>query len=170
LILVQALAALLLAALVQVVGVQATTLFPRLLDPFLIATVWLALRTGPIGGQLSGLAAGLCHDGLTGGLFGLTSLANTVVGYFISLVSNQVVQQQGIKVLLYGLGSLVQQLVLMLVVALLVPAPELTQAGWMLGRVAVSTLAGALLVGLEISTQQRWGAWRRSRSRRLRFR
>jgi rod shape-determining protein MreD len=150
--------------------VHASAAFPLFLDPFLLATVWLALRTGPVGGQLSGLAAGLCHDGLTGGLFGLTSLANTLVGYFTSLAATHVVQQQGVRVLLYGMGSLLQQLVLLVVVGLLVPDPELPRAGWMLAKVALSTFAGALLVSMEIAARQRWGAWRRSRSRRLRFR
>lgn len=169
-ILIQAGAALLIAAVAQLLGTQASVLFPRLLDPFLLATVWVALRTGPVGGQLTGLAAGLLHDGLTGGLFGLGSLSNTLVGYFTSLASSRVVPQEGIRVLLYGVGSLVQQLVLVVVVLLMVPTPEIPQASWMLAKVGASAAAGALVVALEGSLWHRWGLWRRGRSRRLRFR
>jgi rod shape-determining protein MreD len=169
LIALQAVAALLVATVVHLVGAQLGTVLPRLLDPFLLATVWVALRTGPMAGQLTGLAAGLLHDGLTGGLFGLTSLANTLVGYVTAAASSHILLQQGIRVLLYGLGALVQQLTLVLVVLFLVPSPELPQVGWMLAKVGVSIAAGALLAVLEGGLNQRWGAWSRRRARRLRF-
>jgi rod shape-determining protein MreD len=164
-------AAVVLAALVQVVGVALLPRFSLLVDPFLLVVVWAALRSTTAGGQLAGLAAGLVHDGLAGGLYGLHGVADTVVGYLVALAGQRVVvQQQAVRVLLYALAAAGQQLLLVALLLLLVPGPEVPAWGWMLGKVAVTAVLGAFLVGMEASLRRRYGSWQLRRSRRLRFR
>jgi rod shape-determining protein MreD len=49
-------------------------------DVVLVAVVYVALTTGPVGGMLSGTIAGLIQDTLSSGVIGIGSLAKTLVG------------------------------------------------------------------------------------------
>ncbi|HVS02141.1 MAG TPA: rod shape-determining protein MreD [Thermoanaerobaculia bacterium] len=155
----------------QLLGTRLTPWFPALVDLFLVVVVWYALHTRSAVAQLIGAAAGLLHDGLTGGLFGLHAFANTVVAYGVAAAAQRVeVQQQAVRVLLFAAASALQQGLVLLLLLLLTDAPDAPGWGWALGRVAITAMLGAVLVGIESRLRSRWSRWQHARSSRLRFR
>jgi rod shape-determining protein MreD len=169
---VKFLVALVAAYLVHVVGVHASPLVPRIVDPFLLVVVWYSMRTGPVAAQLIGAATGLVQDGISGGLFGLHAFADTLVGYGVALAAQRiVVGQQAARVLVFAAAAALQQLVLVVLLLSLVggnaPTPSL---GSFVGKVLTTALLGAALIGMESRARTQWSSWQRRRSRTLRFR
>ncbi len=169
---VKFLLALLAAYLVHLVGVSASPLFPRIVDPFLLVVVWYSMRTGPVAAELIGTGTGLLQDALSGGLFGLYAFANTVVGYAVALAAQRVVVgQQAARVLIFAAAAALQQLVLVGLLRSMVgeyaPVPSL---GSVLGKLVTTALLGALLISTESRARTGWSSWQRRRSRTLRFR
>jgi rod shape-determining protein MreD len=163
--------ALLLAYLVQLVGLWVTPHFTQLVDPFLVVLVWYSLRTGPVGAELLGTVTGLLEDALSGGLLGLHAFADTVVAYAVSLAAQRVVVgQQAVRVLIFAASALVQQLVLAGLLAALVGEPPLPTVGGVIAKVVTTSLAGAFFISLETRARSQWSSWQRRRSRILRFR
>lgn len=159
------------AYLVQLLGLAATPHFTGVVDPFLVVLVWFAMRTNPVLAQLFGSATGFVQDALTGGLFGLHAIADTLVGYGVALASQRVVVgQQAVRVLIFAVSAVLQQAVLWAVVeAMLDQAPQ-PHLGFVLAKVLVTALLGAVLIGLETQARSQWSSWQRRRSRTLRFR
>jgi len=58
-------------------------------DLVLVAVVYVALTSGPVGGMLAGTGAGLIQDALTSGLPGIGGLAKSIVGFFAGAVGQQ---------------------------------------------------------------------------------
>lgn len=58
-------------------------------DLVLVAVVYVALTSGPVGGMLAGSGAGLVQDALTSGLPGIGGLAKSIVGFFAGAVGQQ---------------------------------------------------------------------------------
>jgi rod shape-determining protein MreD len=58
-------------------------------DVVLVAVVYVALTTGPVGGMLSGTIAGLIQDTLSSGVIGIGSLAKTLVGFLVGAFGQQ---------------------------------------------------------------------------------
>jgi rod shape-determining protein MreD len=61
-------------------------------DLVLVAVVYVALTTGPVGGLLAGTVAGLIQDALSGGItgiIGIGGLAKSVVGFFVGAIGQQ---------------------------------------------------------------------------------
>ena len=169
---VKFLVALLAAYLVHLVGVSVSPLLPRIVDPFLLVVVWYSMRTTPVGAELIGTATGLVQDGISGGLFGLHAFAGTLVGYGVALAAQRiVVGQQAARVLVFAAAAALQQLVLVVLLRSLVganaPSPSL---GSFIGKVLVTALLGAALIGMEARARSQWSSWQRRRSRTLRFR
>ena len=71
---------LLVALAVHLIGVQIYPNFSIAFDVFLVVLVFNALDGNLLAGMLGGLAAGLLADGVTGGLFGLFGVVDTIVG------------------------------------------------------------------------------------------
>ena len=58
-------------------------------DVVLVAVVYVALTTGPVGGMLSGTVAGLIQDTLSSGVIGIGGLAKTLVGFLVGAFGQQ---------------------------------------------------------------------------------
>lgn len=58
-------------------------------DFVLVAVVYVALTTGPVGGMLAGSAAGLIQDALSSGVIGIGGLAKSAVGFFVGAIGQQ---------------------------------------------------------------------------------
>ena len=58
-------------------------------DLVLVAVVYVALISGPVGGLLAGSAAGLIQDALSSGIIGIGGLAKSIVGFLVGAVGQQ---------------------------------------------------------------------------------
>jgi rod shape-determining protein MreD len=58
-------------------------------DLVLVAVVYIALVSGPVGGMFAGSLAGLVQDALTSGVLGIGGLAKSIVGFFAGAVGQQ---------------------------------------------------------------------------------
>jgi rod shape-determining protein MreD len=63
-------------------------------DLILVAVVYVALRSGPITGLLSGAVAGLAQDALSSGFIGIGGMAKTVVGFLAGTIGSQFIVTQ----------------------------------------------------------------------------
>jgi rod shape-determining protein MreD len=59
------------------------------IDLVLVVVVWAALQFGPAAGLLTGCAAGLAQDALSGGIIGVGGMAKTLVGFMAGVVGSQ---------------------------------------------------------------------------------
>jgi rod shape-determining protein MreD len=168
---VRFLVALGLAYLVHLLGLAVTPHFSRFADPFIVVLVWFAMRTNPVLAQLFGAGTGLVQDALTGGLFGLHAVADTLVGYGVALAAQRVVVgQQAVRVLIFAAAAAVQQATLALVMKAMVDEPPMPHPGFVLLKVLVTALLGAVFISLESQARSQLSSWQRRRSRTLRFR
>jgi rod shape-determining protein MreD len=157
-------AALVLALFTHLLMVALVPPSARVLDPFLIATAYLAMTARPGAAAVQGAAIGLIHDGLSGGLYGLHGFASTLVGFLMARTVRLVDLHKSYYVALYfGCAVLLQQLVIQGLLLLLTQEPE-PVAPLELGlRVALTSPAGALLVvGLQHAGES-WRGWRARR-------
>lgn len=58
-------------------------------DLVLVAVVYVALTTGPVGGMIAGSVAGLIQDSLGTGIVGVGGLAKSIVGFFAGVFGQQ---------------------------------------------------------------------------------
>ena len=58
-------------------------------DVVLVAVVYVALTTGPVGGMLAGTLAGLVQDALSIGVIGIGGLAKSLVGFLVGAFGQQ---------------------------------------------------------------------------------
>lgn len=58
-------------------------------DLVLVAVVYVALTSGPVGGMIAGSAAGLIQDSLGIGIVGIGGLAKSIVGFFAGVFGQQ---------------------------------------------------------------------------------
>ncbi|MCM2269287.1 MAG: hypothetical protein NDJ75_04245, partial [Thermoanaerobaculia bacterium] len=86
---VRFLLALALAALVQTAGTALWSYFAAIADPFLVATVVVALAGRAERALVAGLLAGWIADALAGGPVGLHGLAASAVGSASALVAQR---------------------------------------------------------------------------------
>jgi rod shape-determining protein MreD len=59
------------------------------LDLVLVVVVYVALRTGPAVGMLTGSAAGIIQDALASGVIGVGGLAKSIVGFAVGVIGRQ---------------------------------------------------------------------------------
>jgi len=59
------------------------------IDLVLVVVVYAALQFGPTSGMLTGVAAGLAQDALSGGIIGVSGLAKTIVGFLAGTIGSQ---------------------------------------------------------------------------------
>jgi rod shape-determining protein MreD len=159
------------ALAVHFVGVRAVPGFSAVVDPFVVALVFSALDASPFGGLVCGVVIGATQDTVSGGLYGLYGLADTVVGYVAAVVAQRVVIQRWPGVMLaFAAGAALQQLVLVFVAFLVLGDPELPGVAALAIKPAA---AAALGLGLFVATQRgrtRLESWRRSRTAKIHFR
>ena len=58
-------------------------------DVVLVAVIYVALTTGPVGGMLGGTVAGLIQDALSIGVIGIGGLAKSLVGFLVGAFGQQ---------------------------------------------------------------------------------
>jgi rod shape-determining protein MreD len=59
------------------------------IDLVLVVVVYAALQFGPTTGLLTGAAAGMAQDALSGGIIGVGGLAKTIVGFLTGTIASQ---------------------------------------------------------------------------------
>jgi rod shape-determining protein MreD len=59
------------------------------IDLVLVVVIWTALQFGPVAGLLTGMAAGLAQDALSGGIIGVGGFAKTLVGFMAGVFGSQ---------------------------------------------------------------------------------
>jgi len=65
-------------------------------DLVLVVVVYVALRSGPVVGMLTGTFAGLLQDGLSSGIIGIGGLAKTIVGFLAGIIGTQFIVAQSL--------------------------------------------------------------------------
>ncbi len=157
-------AAIALAALVHFVGMQFWPGFARIVDVFLVVVVLHGLGGSSLSALLVGLVVGLLQDTLTSGPFGLFGFADTIVGYVTARLAQRLVIQRPTGVLaVVSFASALQQAIVVGLVLVLLPSPELPSPVWVAVRAGTCGLLGlAIYVAL--------GNWRRSSEARRRGR
>jgi rod shape-determining protein MreD len=84
-----ALIAIALALALQTTLTQFAVAGTGAVDLVLVAVIYVALTTGPVGGMVSGTAAGLIQDALSSGVIGIGGLAKTLVGFLVGAIGQQ---------------------------------------------------------------------------------
>ena len=162
--------ALLAVTLAHLLGVGLWSGFGLVFDLFLLLAIFNALDGDTFAGLAGGLVAGLVADAVTGGLYGLHGLADTIVGYGTAFATQRLVVQRPPSVfLVFMLAAAFQQLMLATVMLLMMPQPEITPYTWVLAKVAGTGLLGMLLFIARRQLQARFSLWRRTRTVRVRM-
>lgn len=158
------------ALLVHLVGTSLFPDYPRLLDVFLVVVALHALSGNSLTGLLVGMAVGLIHDTLTGGLYGLYGFADTIVGYGTARLAQRLVIQRATGVFaVVGLASVLQQVVLVGLTFLLLPDPAMPRPLWAGAKAVACGLLGMLVYAAAGSVGRSYESHRRSRMSRLRL-
>lgn len=157
-------AALVLAVIAHAVGVRLHPGFAQTFDLFVTLAVLKALDGDSATGLLGGLAAGMAHDALTGGLFGLFGLADTIVGYGMARLSQRLVIERALGVFpVAAVAAVVQQALVVGLALLMLPDPRLPDPRWLAVRALTTGLLATLLYA-----SSRWWAGSGGRRRRRR--
>ena len=153
-------AALVAVVLAHLAGTWLAADFPRAVDLFVVLVVANARRGSTLSGLLGGMAAGLTHDVLSGGPYGLYGIADTILGYVTARAAQRVIVERASMVMLVvAAATLVQQAILMALLLTLMEQPEPPAPLWWAIRAAAS---GLVALAVELSA----GALRRRRERR----
>lgn len=156
------------AVVAHSVGVRWIPAFGQAVDLFLVLAALNALGGDSRAGLLGGLAAGLVHDTVTGGLFGIFGFADTIVGYGVARLSQRLVIERPSGVLpVAAVAAVVQQAVVVGLALVLLPEPHLPEPPWLVLRAVTCGALGTLLFAL--GRWWRGGADRRRRRKRERI-
>lgn len=164
----------LLVALAAVVSIHLAaawlwTDFPRTVDLFVVLVVLQALGASSLSGTLGGMVAGLAHDILTGGPYGLYGFADTIVGYLTARTAQRLIIDRASRVMaVVTVATLVQQAIIAALAALLLDGATSPTLGWW-GIKALATGAVATVAHGAVEVLRGTRA-RRSRDRRSRLR
>lgn len=161
---------LLVALTVHLVGVQIYPNFSVVFDVFLVALIFHALDGNLLAAMLGGLAAGILTDGVSGGLYGLFGVVDTIVGYAAAFAARRlVIQRPGSIAVLISLGAVLQQLLILVLRFLLVPLQALPSIPWAFSKVVTSGLVGFAVYVVLKQYRRRTASWRRNRTNKIRF-
>jgi len=86
------------------------------LDLLLVVVVYVALRSGPTVGLLTGTFAGLVQDSLASatGVIGIGGLAKTVVGYVVGVIGRQFIVAEPLpRFVVFFVATVVHELIVM---------------------------------------------------------
>lgn len=160
--------ALVAVIVLHTLGTRLVPEFTRSADLFLVLTVLWALGGDSLSALLVGLTAGLTHDVLTSGLFALHGFADTLAGYAVARVAQRLLVERASSVLLLaGVASLLQQVLLAALVLVLLPQPELPEPLWVGVQSAVNAVLAAVVFLASGRLRESVAARRQSRSKKL---
>jgi len=161
---------LLLALLIHLVGSSLIPRFADYVDLFLVLATYQALTGNLMVGMLAGAAAGMTHDAVTGGPYGLHGFADTAVGYFAAFAAQRLVIQRGFSVLLLFCVASSGQILILTVLGIMVSEATILPS-WIevVVRVIVSGILGVFVYLLSGSIKRRWATMRRKSASTLRF-
>lgn len=161
---VKFLAAVGLAVVAHLIGMQVDDGFARVVDVFVVVVALHALEGSSLSALFAGLFVGLVHDSLTGGLFGLFGFADTIVGYGTARLAQRLVIQRATGVLaVVAFAAALQETIVVGLMFLLLPEPPFPAPPWIAIRAGVSGVLGMVIYVLT-------GRWRRSAEVRRRNR
>ncbi len=161
---------LLLATAGQVLGQKLFPHFFQLVDLFLVLAVYNALVVGPVGSMTGGSLAGLAHDALTGGLYGLYGFADTLVGWAAARLRQRIVVRQPAQMaMFFALAAAVQQVLVVVVTLLMLPASDFPGPSTMIARMATTAGIGTLVFVLAGRSRRYLAQWKQGRRKRLRI-
>jgi rod shape-determining protein MreD len=137
-------------------------------DLVLVLVVYVALRSGPVAGLLSGTFAGLLQDALSSGVIGIGGLAKTLVGFLAGVVGTQFIVAHALpRFVVFVAATVLHAVVFMGLYVLLdlrhFGTPYAAVAGQALGNAVVGVVAFELVELLP-------GAVERRRAAKLRLR
>lgn len=162
--------ALLAVTLAHLLGIGLWSGFGLVFDLFLVLAIFNALDGDTFAGLAGGLVAGLVADAVSGGLYGLHGLADSIVGYGTAFATQRLVVQRPPSVfLVFTLAAALQQLVLAMVMLLMLPQPEIAPYTWVVAKVLGTGLLGMLLFVARRQLRARFALWRRTRTVRVRM-
>jgi rod shape-determining protein MreD len=109
-----AIAALMLALVLQTTLAQVLVRGTAALDLVLVVVVYVSLSSGAATGLLAGSAAGLAQDALSSGILGIGGLAKTVVGFLTGLLATQFIVARALpRFIVFFAATLLHALVFM---------------------------------------------------------
>jgi len=156
--------ALLVVILVHLAGTRLVPDFPRAVDLFLVWVVLAALAGRPAEAIIIGTVAGLTHDALAGGPYGLYGFADTMVGYLVARAAQRLILERVSTVFAaIAVAVVVEHGVVVILTSLLLPQVVPEPLRWWGLQALLSGVVGAAVVGLR-------GMSRTGREKRLRDR
>ena len=162
--------ALLAVTLAHLAGIGLWSGFGLVFDFFLVLAIFNALDGDTFAGLAGGLVAGLVADAVSGGLYGLHGLADTIVGYGTAFATQRLVVQRPPSVfLVFSLAAAFQQLMLASVTLLMLPGAELAAYPWVVAKVVGTGVLGTLTFIARNQLRARYALWRRTRTVRVRM-
>lgn len=162
--------ALAVATLVRVLTTAVAPGLADLVEPFVVAIIWIAVAERPLPAQLCGLVLGLCFDVFSGRPFGLGGFAGTLVGYLVARFAQHLLMRQPRTLaLVFALAIATQQAVVAALEVLLVAAASVPDLERVAVRVLVSTALGITWSRAELALLDRFAGWRRDRNARIRL-
>ncbi len=163
------LAGLAAAVLVHLALMQVWPDLARMVDVFLVLVVLQGLGGSSLASLFVGLLVGLAHDTLTGNPFGLFGFADTIVGYGAARLAQRLVIQRPTGVLaVVGFASVLQEAVVVALMVMLLPDPELPTPLAVALRAGLSGTIG--MVVYVAGSRWRRGSETRRRNRMSRLR
>ena len=118
-------------------------------DLVLVAVVYVALTTGPVGGMAAGSLAGLIQDALTSGMVGIGGLAKLVVGFLAGALSQQFIVTAALpRLLMFAAATAVHAAVFMGLYAALGLRTFESPARAILAQSLANALVGMVAFGL----------------------
>ena len=132
------------------------------LDVVLVAVIYVALTTGPVGGMLAGTVAGLIQDALSSGVIGIGGLAKTLVGFLVGAFGQQFIVTAALpRFVMFVAATALHAAVFMgLYVALglrVFPSPWTAIASQALGNAVVGLVSFAVIESLPGMVERRRG-------------
>ncbi len=162
--------ALLVVTVAHLLGVGFWSGFGLVFDLFLVLAIFNGLDGDTFAGLAGGLVAGLVADAVSGGLYGLHGLADSIVGYGTAFATQRLVVQRSPSVfLVFTLAAALQQLTLATVTLLMLPHPEFTSYPWVVAKVIATGLLGVIAFLTRRQLLARFSLWRRTRTVRVRL-
>jgi rod shape-determining protein MreD len=115
-------------------------------DLVLVAVVYVALTSGPVGGMLAGSVAGLIQDALAAPVIGIGGLAKSIVGFFAGAFAQQFIVTSALpRLVIFAVATLVHTAVFNGMYIMLglraFPSPWASIAGQAIGNALVGTIA-----------------------------
>lgn len=161
---------LVLATLIRAAAAAAAPGLADIVDPFIAATIWIAVASRPLPAQTCGLLLGLAFDLFSGRPFGLGGFAGTLVGYLVArFAQHLLVRQPRTLILVFALAVALQRATIALLEVLLIPDAVIPSWQRVALTVAATTALGIGWVRCEAWLAWRLAGWRRDRASRLRL-